>query len=88
MGKISQLTDKMTGVIVGVITAVVFLAVGVTLMPTVIAYFAWINATSVSAVTMGSILVLFAGYGAFFYVLGLVGGAIAILVGAVKFSGK
>lgn len=87
MGSISQLTNKMSGVIVGVITAVVFLAVGVTLMPTVIAYFDWINATSVSGVTMGSILVLFAGYGSFFYVLGLVGGAIAILVGSVKFSG-
>ena len=86
MVSIAGITGNISGVIVGIISAVIFLVVGVTMGPTVIENFALINATSMENVTMGTILVLFAGYAPFFYYLAVVGGSIAVLVAAVKYA--
>jgi hypothetical protein len=74
-------------VIVGVITGVVFLLVGVALGPTVISTAAKINATALTSVTMGSVLVTLATFISFFYYLGIVLGAIAIIWGAARVRG-
>ena len=78
---------KISGVqstIIGVVMAVVFVVVGVALGPTVIYYFGFINSTSMASVELGAILALFAGYAPLFYYLALVGGAIAMLLAAIK----
>ena len=66
-------------VVIGVITAVVFLLVGVALGPTVISTAAKINSTALTSVTMGSVLVTLGGFISFFYYLGIVIGAIALI---------
>ena len=73
--------------IIGVVMAVVFVVVGIALGPTVIYYFGFINATSMASVELGAILTLIAGYAPLFYYLALVGGAITMLLAAIK-SGK
>ena len=70
--------------IIGVVMAVVFVVVGVALGPTVIYYFGFINTTSMASVELGSVLALFADYAPLFYYLALVGGAIAMLLAAIK----
>jgi hypothetical protein len=65
--------------VIGIITAVVFLLVGVSLGPTVISAAAKINATALTSVTMGSVLVTLASYISFFFYLGIVIGAIALV---------
>ena len=73
--------------IVGVIMAVVLLLVGVALGPTVLAATADINATALAAVPMGSVIVLLATYVGFFYYLGIILGAIAMIWGVVNYKG-
>jgi hypothetical protein len=65
--------------VIGIITAVVFLLVGVSLGPTVISAAAKINATALTSVTMGSVLVTLASYISFFFYLGITIGAIALV---------
>ncbi|GAH35905.1 unnamed protein product, partial [marine sediment metagenome] len=72
------------GVIIGVVMVVVFVVVGIALGPTVIYYFGFINSTSMAGVELGTILALFAGYAPLFYYLALIGGAITMLMAAVK----
>lgn len=76
--------NKVESLIVGVIMAVVLLLVGVALGPTVIAATADINAANLSSVPMGSVIVLLATYIGFFYYLGIVLGAIALIWGVVN----
>ena len=78
--------NKVETLIVGVIMAVVLLLVGIALGPTVLAATADINATALSAVPMGSVIVLLATYVGFFYYLGIVLGAIALIWGVVNTS--
>ena len=72
--------------IIGVVMAVVFVVVGVALGPTVIYYFGFINSTAMENVTLGPVLALFADYAPLFYYLALVGGAITMLLAAIKGS--
>ena len=76
--------SKVEKLIVGVIMAVVLLLVGVALGPTVMTATAGINATALASVPMGSVIVLLATYVGFFYYLGIVLGAIALIWGVVN----
>lgn len=78
--------NKVETLIVGVIMAVVLLLVGVALGPTVLAATADINIANLSDVPMGSVIVLLATYVGFFYYLGIVLGAIAMIWGVVNYS--
>lgn len=77
---------KVEKLIVGVIMAVVLLLVGIALGPTVLLATADINATALASVPMGSVIVLLATYVGFFYYLGIVLGAIALIWGVVNAS--
>lgn len=70
--------------VMGIITAVIFVLVGVALGPTVIAAVADINATSMADVALGDVIVLLADYLPAFYYLGIVLGGMAIVWGATR----
>ena len=72
--------------VMGVITAVIFILVGVALGPTVLAAAADINATSMANVTMGDVIVTLADFIGFFYYLGVVLGGISLIWAAVKYG--
>ena len=76
--------SKVEKLIVGIIMAVVLLLVGVALGPTVLSSTADINMTTLATVPMGSVIVLLATYVGFFYYLGIVLGAIALIWGVVN----
>ena len=82
----SSIGDRVSGLVMGVIGAVIVLLVGIALGPTVIAAIVDINATALATVPMGSVIVLMAGYIPFFYYLGIVLGAITSFWGVVKYS--
>jgi len=71
----------------GVITAVIFMLVGVALGPTVISAAADINATALSGVALADVIVLLADYVPAFYYLGVVIGGIAMIWAATRQSG-
>jgi hypothetical protein len=75
----SRIGNQVQSIVIGVVAAVVFLLVGVALGPTVADAAADINATSMASVVMGDVLVLLADYIPFFYYLGIVLGAIAMI---------
>ena len=83
----SSIGSSVNRTVMGVISAVIFLLVGVALGPTVIAAAADINSTSMANVTMGSVIVTLADFIGFFYYLGVVLGAIALIWASVKYSG-
>ena len=68
--------NKVGNLVIGVIGAVIVLAVGIALGPTVTQYLGYVNTSSMENVSMGAILALLAGYGSFFYYFGLVMGAL------------
>lgn len=80
----SQIASMVNKVIIGVITAVVFILVGVALGPTVISSVADINATTLADVPLGTVIVLLATYVPAFYYLAIVIGAIAMVWAATK----
>jgi len=84
MSKIANMVNR---TVIGVITAVVFILVGVALGPTVIASVADINATTLANVPLGDVIVLLGEYIPAFYYLAIVIGAIAMVWAATK-SGK
>lgn len=64
-------------VVIGIVTVVVLLLVGIALGPTVIAATADINATTLADVPLGDVIVLLGTYISFFFYIGIVLGAIA-----------
>lgn len=82
----SAIGDKVSGLVMGVIGAVILLLVGIALGPTVISAITDINATALATVPMGDVIVLLASYVPFFYYLGIVLGAITAFWGVVKYS--
>ena len=78
--------DKVQDLIGGIIMAVVLLAVGVALGPTVLEEAAKINATSMADVQLGSVIVLLANYIGFFYYFGITIGAIMMIWAYAKFK--
>jgi len=82
----SVIGEKVQNVIVGVISAVILLLVGIALGPTVLAATADINATALASVPMGSVIVLLATYVGFFYYLGIVLAALTMIWAVTKYN--
>lgn len=78
--------DKIQGLILGIITAVILLVVGIALGPTVTTAAADINATSMASVPLGTVLVLLATYIGFFYYLAVVLGMLTAIWAAVRYT--
>ena len=70
--------------VMGVITAVIFILVGIALGPTVTDAIADINVTTMADVFMGDVIVTLADFLPFFYYLGIVLGGLGLIWYAVK----
>ncbi len=81
MSSIGNMVNK---TVMGVITAVIFVLIGVALGPTVIASVADINATLLAGVPLGTVIVLLASYLPAFYYLAIVLGGIAMVWAATR----
>ena len=89
----SALGDMVNKTVMGVISAVIFILIGVALGPTVIAAVADINVTTLtnvdnSTVPLASVIVLLATYVPAFYYLAVVLGGMVGIWAAVKFGGN
>lgn len=80
----SQIGGMINKVVLGVITAVIFILVGVALGPTVISSVADINATTLADVPLGTTIALLATYVPAFYYLAIVVGGLAMVWAATK----
>ncbi len=72
--------------IMGIITGVIFISVGVSLGPTVVAAAADINATALAGVELAGVIVFLATLVPAFYYLGIVLGGIMMIWAATKVS--
>ena len=81
MSAIGTMVNK---TVMGVITAVIFVLLGVALGPTVIDSVSDINATTLSGVPLSGVIILLAEYLPAFYYLAIVLGGIAMVWGATK----
>ena len=77
----------MNKTVMGVITAVIFVLIGVALGPTVISSVAEINATTLADVPLSGVIILLGTYLPAFYYLAIVLGGIAMVWAATK-AGK
>ena len=84
MSSIGNMVNK---TVMGVITAVIFVLIGVALGPTVITSVAEINSTTLANVPLSSVIILLGTYLPAFYYLAIVLGGIAMVWGATK-AGK
>lgn len=82
----SALGGKIKNVVVGVITAVILIVVGVALGPEVTDAIADINATSMADVFLGDVLVTLADFVPFFYYLAIVLGAMTAVWAAIRYG--
>lgn len=80
----SGIGGQVNRTVMGVISAVIFILVGVALGPTVTLAVADINATSMADVVMGDVIVTLAGFIGFFYYLGIVLGGLAMIWATTK----
>ena len=84
MSAIGSMVNK---TVMGVITAVIFVLIGVALGPTVILAVAEINATTLANVPLSSVIILLGTYLPAFYYLAIVLGGIAMVWAATRTSG-
>lgn len=84
----SSISGMVNRTVMGVITAVIFVLIGVALGPTVILAVADINATLLADVPLGTVIVLLASYLPAFYYLAIVLGGIAMVWAATRSSGS
>jgi hypothetical protein len=82
----SQIGSMVNATIMGIITAVIFILVGIALGPTVIDAIGNINATSMADIFMGDVIVTLADFLPFFYYLGIVLGGLAMVWASTKTS--
>ena len=88
----SRIGNSVQNIVIGIVAAVVLLLVGIALGPTVISAAADINETALmvnyptdnTSIPMASVLILLADYIGFFYYLGIVLGAIAMIWAVVR----
>lgn len=80
----SSIGTQVNKTVIGVISAVIFILIGVALGPTVTTAVAKINATSMADVVMGDVIVTLAGFIGFFYYLGIVLGGLAMIWATTK----
>ena len=83
MSSIGGMVNK---TVMGVITAVIFVLIGVALGPTVIEAVADINATTLSGVPLSNVIILLGTYLPAFYYLAIVLGGIAMVWAATRSS--
>ena len=81
MSSIGNMVNK---TVMGVITAVIFVLIGVALGPTVISSVANINATTLANVPLSGVIILLGTYLPAFYYLAIVLGGIAMVWAATK----
>lgn len=81
-----KIGNKVQNVVVGVITAVILIVVGVALGPEVTSAMADINATSMSGVFLGDVIVLLGDFVPFFYYLAVVIGAMVAVWAAIRYG--
>ncbi len=82
--KMSSIGGMVNRTVMGVITAVIFVLIGVALGPTVIASVAGINATTLASVPLSGVIILLGTYLPAFYYLAIVLGGIAMVWGATR----
>jgi hypothetical protein len=81
----SKIGNMVSDTVMGVLAVIIFLLVGIALGPTVISSVTEINATTLSGVPLGSVIILLATYIPAFYYLALVIGAMAGIWAVVHF---
>jgi len=81
MSSIGSMVNK---TVMGVITAVIFVLIGVALGPTVISAVVEINTTTLAGVPLASVIILLATYLPAFYYLAIVLGGIAMVWAATR----
>ena len=81
MSSIGKMVNK---TVMGVITAVIFVLIGVALGPTVILAVAEINATTLSGIPLASVIILLGDYLPAFYYLAIILGGITMIWAATK----
>ena len=80
----STIGNMVNTTVMGVITAVIFVLIGVALGPTVISSVADINTTLLADVPLSSVIILLATYLPAFYYLAIVLGGIAMVWAATR----
>ncbi len=80
----SAIGSMVNRTVMGVITAVIFVLIGVALGPTVISSVANINATTLANVPLSSVIILLGTYLPAFYYLAIVLGGIAMVWAATR----
>lgn len=80
----SSIGSMVNRTVMGVITAVIFILIGVALGPTVILSVAEINSTTLADVPLASVIILLADYLPAFYYLAIVLGGIAMVWAATR----
>ena len=82
----AKISSMVNNTVMGVLSVVIFLLIGVALGPTVISAVANINATTLSGVPLASVIVLLGEYLPAFYYLALVLGAMVGIWAAVHYT--
>jgi len=82
----AKISSMVNNTVMGVLSVVIFLLIGVALGPTVIAAVSDINATTLSGVPLASVIVLLGEYLPAFYYLALVLGAMVGIWAAVHYT--
>lgn len=82
----SSIGNMVNTTIMGIMSAVIFMLVGVALGPTVISAVADINATTLSGMPLAGVVVLLAEYVPAFYYLAIVLGGLVAIWASVKFG--
>ena len=80
----SAIGNMINKTVMGVIAAVIFILIGVALGPTVISSVVAINMTTLADVPLGSVIALLATYVPAFYYLAIVLGGIAMIWAAAR----
>ena len=80
----SSIGSMVNHTVMGVITAVIFVLIGVALGPTVISAVADINATTLASVPLSQVIILLGTYLPAFYYLAIVLGGIAMVWAATR----
>jgi len=82
--KMSSIGNMVNKTVMGVISAVIFILIGVALGPTVLAAVADINATTLTGVPLAEVIILLGQYLPAFYYLAIVLGGIAMVWAATR----
>ena len=82
----AKISSMVNNTVMGVLSVVIFLLIGVALGPTVISAVVSINATTLSGVPLASVIVLLGEYLPAFYYLALVLGAMVGIWAAVHYT--